>query len=133
MKAKILNLLIIVSSLFGYLEWGKNNSSFLYEGEFEVLAKLFTDPKSAAHPFIIIPLLGQILLLVTLFQQSPNKYLTYLGIACLGLLLGLMTFIGIIDMNFKILISTIPFLALSILAVSELQKQKRLNEFKNIS
>lgn len=124
MKTKILILLIIVTSLFGYLEWGKNNSSFLYAGEFEVFKKLFTDPGSIVNPFIIAPLIGQILLLVTLFQRLPNKYLTYTGIACLSLLLGLMTFIGIIDLNFKILISTLPFIITSFLSIRELRRLK---------
>lgn len=125
MKIKIFNLLIIFTSLFGYLEWGKNNSSFLYAGEFEVIKKLFTDPESIVNPFIIIPLIGQILLLITLFQKSPNKYLTYSGIACLGLLLGLMTFIGIINLNFKILISTLPFIITSFLSIRELRRLKK--------
>lgn len=126
MKVKILNLLIIVASLFGYLEWGSNNnSSFLYEGEFEVLHKLFTDPGAAIHPLTLIPLLGQVLLLITLFQSRPSKYLTYAGIACLGCLLCLMTFIGIIDMDFKILLSTLPFLICAVLVIREFRKQKK--------
>lgn len=123
MKTKILNAFVLVSSLFGYLEWGKNNHSFLYEGELEVLSKLFMDPLAAAHPFTLIPLLGQILLLITLFQPSPNKYLTYGGIACLALLLGLMTFIGIIDTNLKILLSTLPFIFSSFLAIWTMRSQ----------
>lgn len=125
MKIKILNLLIVVTSLFGYLEWGGNNSSFLYEGEFEVLKKLFTEPGSILHPLTLIPLLGQILLLITLFQSRPSKYLTYAGITCLGCLLCLMTFIGVIDMDFKILLSTLPFLICSVLVIREFWKQKK--------
>ncbi|HMS50819.1 MAG: hypothetical protein IPI59_05300 [Sphingobacteriales bacterium] len=113
MKAKFLNLLLIISSLFGYLEWGAGNKTFLFEGEYEVLSKLFTDPKSVVHPFTLLPLLGQILLLLTLFQKNPSKTMTYVGIACLGVLLGLMFFIGIMALNFKILISTLPFLLIS--------------------
>lgn len=122
MKIKILNLLLIIASLFGYLEWGGNNHSFLFENEYTVLSKLFIEPKAVLHPLTLIPILGQILLLVTLFQQKPNKYLTYIGIGCLGLLLGLMTFIGIIDFNFRILISTVPFIVLSVWIIQELRK-----------
>ena len=125
MKAKILNLLLIITSLFGYLEWGGNNSSFLFQSEYDVLTNIFTDPKMAVHPFTIIPLLGQILLLITLFQKQPNKILTYIGIACLGLLLGFMFFIGMISMNFKILISTLPFLATALYAIRYFRKQNK--------
>ncbi|MFZ1496172.1 MAG: hypothetical protein WAS72_03885, partial [Saprospiraceae bacterium] len=108
---------MIISSLFGYLEWGTDNKSFLFEGEYEVLRKLFTDTESLVHAFTIIPLLGQILLLITIFQKKPNKILTYIGIACLGLLLGFMFFISIIGMRPKILISTLPFLATAIYTI----------------
>jgi hypothetical protein len=128
MKEKFLNILLIISSLFGYLEWGTDNKSFLFEGEYEVLSKLFTDSESAVHPFTIIPLLGQILLLITLFQQKPNKILTYIGIACLGLLLGFMFFISIIVMKLKILISTLPFLATAIYTVFHFRKKIPTND-----
>lgn len=125
MKAKILNLLLIITSLFGYLEWSGNNSSFLFQSEYDVLTKIFTEPKTVVHPFTIIPLVGQILLLITLFQKKPSKMLTYIGIACLGLLLGFIFFIGITSLNFKILISTLPFLATAIYTIFYLRKQRQ--------
>ncbi|MBS1765002.1 MAG: hypothetical protein JSS90_08565 [Bacteroidetes bacterium] len=111
MKYKVLNLLLILTSLIGYLQWSGNNSAFLFEAEYEVINKLFSASKSVIHPFTVIPLLGQLLLFITLFQKRPGKILTYTGIACLGLLLGLMFIIGLMEMNLKILISTLPFLS----------------------
>lgn len=122
MKTKILCLLLILFSLIGYLEWGENNQSFLFEGEFEVLRNLFTNSKKAIHPFTIIPLIGQILLLIALFQQKPHKILIYLGISGLGLLLGFMFFIGVTGMNFKIVFSTLPFLITAIYTIIVLLK-----------
>lgn len=124
MKEKILNTLLIIFSLFGYLEWGGGNKTYLYQGEYEVLSKLFTNAESLVHPFTIIPIIGQILLLITLFQKKPNKALTYSGIACLGLLLGFMFFIGILGLNFKILISTVPFLVTAIYTIMYYRKNK---------
>lgn len=123
MKQKILNGLTVLTSLFGYLEWGEGNSTFLFRAEWEVLRKLFSDPVSAAHPFTLLPLLGQVLLLVTLFQREPSRWLTYIGIAGLGLLLLLMAFIGVISLNYKIFLSTIPFIATAILAIREARKK----------
>lgn len=117
MRAKLLNLLLIITSLFGFLEWGKGYYAFLFQAEYEVLRKLFTDTMSAVHPFTLLPLFGQILLLVTLFQKKTGKILTYIGIACLGLLLGLMFFIGILGMKFKIIISTLPFLVTAVTVI----------------
>lgn len=130
-KIKILNALLIVTSLIGYLEWGTDNHSFLFQGEYEVLTNLFTHPESAAHPFTLFPLFGQILLFITLFQRKPSSTLTYIGIVCLGLLLGFMFFIGLLGWKIKILCSTLPFLIVAILDIRALRSQKNKNETTN--
>jgi len=122
LKLKLLTTLLLVASLFGYLEWGTNNHAFLFEAEYDVLSKLFTDVKSVAHPLTFIPLIGQMLLLVSILQKKPHKYLIYSGIICLCVLLIFMAFIGLLGLNFKIFISTIPFISLSYLTVKELKK-----------
>ncbi|MBK8874308.1 MAG: hypothetical protein KBH11_07760 [Bacteroidia bacterium] len=84
MKPRILNLLLLLTSLIGYLEWGGNNHSFLFEIELEIIIKLFSRPFDVIHPLIVIPLIGQILLLATIIQRSPSNVLTYSGLAGLG-------------------------------------------------
>ncbi|MBX7060900.1 MAG: hypothetical protein K1X52_04520 [Pyrinomonadaceae bacterium] len=128
MKGKILNGLLILTSLVGYLEWGAGNSTFLFKAEYEVLRKLFSDPLSAVHPFTLIPLLGQVLLLVTLFQKRPSPVLTLLGITGLFLLLGLICFIGMISLNAKIFGSTLPFIAISAVTIFTLWKTRKTRE-----
>ena len=123
MKRKILNLLLMITSLFRYLEWGTENKMFLFQGEWEVLVKLFQDPVAAAHPFTLMPLFGQILLLITLFQREPGKILTFIGLACLSLLLLFMFLIGILSLNFKILLSTIPFIITGVLVMIESRRK----------
>lgn len=124
MKSKILNSLLIISSLLGYLEWSGNNHSFLFQAEGDILSKLFTDPISTLHPFTILPLIGQILLVVTLFQKTPSKTLTYISIGSLGILLAFMFVIGLISLNYKIIISTIPFIDVSVIAIRHYRKIK---------
>lgn len=123
MKRKILNLLLIITSLFGYLEWGTENKMFLFQGEWEVLVKLFQDPVAAAHPFTLMPLFGQVLLLITLFQKEPGKIITFIGLGCLSLLLLFMFLIGILSLNFKILLSTIPFIITGVLVMIESRRK----------
>lgn len=122
MNIKILNLLLIVTSLFGYLEWGGSNHSFLFESEFQVLSGLLSNPESVIHPFTVIPLVGQILLLFTVFQRKPGKALTFIGIACIGVLLGFMLFVGLMALNYKIIISTIPYFIISMVTISTFKK-----------
>lgn len=117
MKSKILNFLLIIFSLFGYLEWSGNNHLFLFEAEIEIFSKLFTSPISVLHPFIILPVISQFLLLFTLFQNKPSKKLTYISIFGLGILFVFMLFIGIISLNYKIALSTIPFILVSLVTM----------------
>ncbi|MCX6209547.1 MAG: hypothetical protein NTZ59_08605 [Bacteroidetes bacterium] len=123
MKHKLLNFGVIVTSLIGFLEWGKGNSLFLFEAEKDIATKLVTNPTSVLHPFVLMPLLGQILLAITLFQKQPNKYLTYTGISLLAVLLLLMFVIGIISFNYKILLSTLPFIIASIITIIYIKKK----------
>lgn len=117
MKSKGLNVLLILTSLIGYLEWGKNNKSFLFQAEVEIISKLFTDPLSVLHPFTFLPLIGQLILVFTLFQKSPNRFLTFVGMIGIGILLMLMFAIGAMTLNFYIVLSTVPFLMVSVLTV----------------
>ena len=130
MKPKILNALLVLTSLLGYLEWGKDNKQFLFQAEVEIVSKLFTDPTSVIHPLTLLPLAGQLLLLITLFQKSPNKLLTFIGIGGLSLLRGLMLFIGIISLNLKILCSTLPFLVLGFITIQHHLSPSK-NHFEN--
>ncbi len=122
LKSKIINSLLIITSLLGYLEWGTDNRSFLFEAEYEILLKILKDPVSVFHPFTLLPMIGQLLLLVTLFQKKPNKSLTYIGMSGLAVLLVFMFFIGVLGLNFKIILSTIPFIAVMIIAVRHYRK-----------
>ncbi|MGZ3754446.1 MAG: hypothetical protein ACXVAY_00385 [Mucilaginibacter sp.] len=107
---KILNLGLILTALLGYLEWGRGHHVFLYQAEWEILGKLFTHPLSVLHPFILIPLAGQLILLFSLFQQDPGKKAALAGLAALSLLMLLICFIGIMQLNWKMVASTVPFL-----------------------
>lgn len=117
MKSKLLNFLLIITSLFGYLEWGTDSHSFLFMAEAEILSKLFTDPLSVLHPFTVLPFAGQVILLITLLQNPPNKVLTYIGMGCLALLLLLVFAIGAMSLNYKIFFSVVPFLVVAVVAV----------------
>ena len=109
MKHKLLNFGLIITSLFGYLEWGQDNTAFLFQAEWDVMKKLFEDPVNIIHPFTLIPMFGQGVLISTLLQKKPSRILTYLGIACLGLLMLMVAFIGILETNFKMIGSALPF------------------------
>ncbi len=122
-KAKILNLSLVLTSLIGYLEWGEDKTAFLFQVEAVILSKLFQDPASIVHPFVLLPLAGQLLLLFTLFQKQPGKALTFSGLGGIGVLLLLMFAIGVMNLNVKIFASTLPFLVTGILTIRHHRKE----------
>jgi hypothetical protein len=103
--------------MIGYLEWGGNHHQFLWQAEVELLHKLITHPLDVMHPFILLPLFSQLILLITLFQDKPNKILVFSCIAGLSLLLVFLFFIGIISFNFKIWIFSLPFVIITLIAI----------------
>ncbi|MCA0238861.1 MAG: hypothetical protein LCH81_20980 [Bacteroidetes bacterium] len=117
MRSKIYNALLLVTSLFGYLRWGGGNSTFLFEAEAEVFKKMFSNWSEVIHPFTILPLLGQALLLITIFQRTPGKMLTYISIGCLGILLCFICLVGLLARDVKVVLSTIPFLTTAVLTI----------------
>lgn len=127
-KRRMLNALVIFTSFFGFLEWGGNNEAFLYEAEIDVISGMLNDPLAVMHPLTLLPMIGQSLLLITLFQYEPGQRLTYLGVSGLGVLLTLMFLIGLISLNLKIVGSTTPFMITSLLALYTFKKQKNLSK-----
>jgi hypothetical protein len=121
-RNKRLTFLIILTSLTGYMEWGGGNSAFLFQAEYEIIAKLFTDPVSVLHPFVVIPLAGQIMLLITLFQKDPGRVLTRVGMMGLGLLIGVVLLSGLLSLNVRMVFSTVPFWIVVVMVVRNRRK-----------
>jgi hypothetical protein len=117
LKKKLLNLLLIITSLLGYMEWGGGNHTFVFQAESEIFTKLVSDPVSVLHPFIVLPLLGQLLLVITLFQRTPGKILTYTGIVCLGMLMVFLFAIGSLAGNSKMIFYPLPFIVVATLSI----------------
>ena len=125
-KLNIILLLLFLTSFFGYLEWGERQE-FIFQMEFDVLKKIFTNPASVVHPFIVLPLLGQIILLIALLRKQTNKYLILLGIFGIFLLYAMIFIVGILSMKFKIMFSVLPFFILALIWLKTHFLRKNLN------
>ena len=112
-KEKLLIGIVLLSSLIGYLQWGPDQETYLFQAEWELVQKLTSDPFSVLHPFTLIPFFGQICLLISLVQKSPPKAWVFLGIGSIGVLILMILFVGILSLNIKIILSTFPFLIFS--------------------
>ncbi|MEO9484268.1 MAG: hypothetical protein ABJG47_12505 [Ekhidna sp.] len=116
-RAKLLNMGLIATSLLVYFEWGGDHSTFLLLLEWELASKLFVDPVSVLHPFTVLPLFGQILLLFTLFQNQPSRKLSLIGMLFLGFLIYFVLFIGVLALNIKISLLATPYVIVSFLTL----------------
>lgn len=123
-KLRLLHLLLLLSSLMGYLAWGGDNSAFLVEVEITVFKNLFSNPFSVAHPLIVIPILGQLLLLWSVGSKRNSKLRTFVGIGCIALLFLLIFVVGIVSKNLWISASTLPFFVLSVITIRHFVKLK---------
>jgi cobalamin biosynthesis protein CobD/CbiB len=124
MKNKILVVGLLLTSLIGYLEWGKDHRMFLFQVEWDIISKLISNPSSVIHPLVLLPLAGQLLLAIALFQQQPKKLLLLVGMACIGILLAFMLLVGLLSMNIKIILSTFPFLIMVVVTILHNRKKK---------
>lgn len=122
-----LNLLLLISSFFGYLEWGKGQHRFVFQMEYEILFTINKSIENFTHPLIILPLLGQLILIITIFQKKPSAKLTYIGMAGMGLLYLLIFLVGILGKNISILGSSLPFLCISLIIIVYQRRQHKIN------
>lgn len=109
---------LFLSFLICYLEWGGNNSGFVFQLEYEVFVQ-GVKGSSILHPFIIIPFIGQIIILVSIFHPKPNKKLILFGIISLGILVLMILLVGILSTNIRIVILTLPFFLFAFLLLKK--------------
>ena len=121
MQKKLPLLCALLSFLVCYLEWGQGNSSFVFEIEYSILFQKGDKADSFAHPLVLLPFVGQLLVLYALFQKPPRKRLVFIGLSLMGILALMLLLVGILGRNPKIALSTMPFLLSSLWCVRALR------------
>lgn len=118
---RLLNLLLLITSLFGYLEWGTDQHSFLFQAEYQILAGPW-ETGNFQHPLVLLPMLGQVLLLITVLQKTPGKWITLIGLGCISLLLIMVLLAGTLTLNVRMLASVLPFFITAVFVVRKALK-----------
>jgi hypothetical protein len=114
MSLRLVNILLLAGLSICYLEWGKGNSGLLIGIEYELFVQSGRDVRTFTHPFILLPLIGQVLLLVNCCLPQPRKWLTITGIVLPGALVLMVLLVGILAKNPKIIVSTLLFIGVSV-------------------
>jgi len=121
--SRLINLALLLSFLVCYLEWGGNQSAFLFEIEYSLLTGS-KDYHTFIHPLIFLPFIGQLILLHSLFRKEGGKRVTLIGWMLLSLLVVLILVVGLLTLDPKIIVSTLPFVLVSIWFFLERRKEK---------
>lgn len=119
---------LILSPLVCYLEWSGDSSSFLFQMEYLLFFKSANASENFTHPLVLLPFIGQVLILFTVFQKKPNKKLALTGQILLSLIVIMVLLSGILSKNIKIISSTLPFIATTIAFYFSLRKKKNAPE-----
>ncbi len=114
---------LLLSFLICYLEWGKQ-SAFIFEMEYGFFVNTMT-LSSLLHPFILLPAIGQLLLLYSLFPKEPNPKLILTGMILLGLLAFFIFLISILSLHLKMIVCSLPFTVISILFIRHYKSLNR--------
>lgn len=108
MKIKIA---LLVSFLFCYLEWGNKQSAFVFEIAYTILFEKLT-AGNFFHPLVLGSFLCVCILCISLFANISLK-LEKLAIILLTVLVVFFSFIGVISLQYKVILSTLPYLFLT--------------------
>lgn len=121
---RLANIGLLITSLFGYTEWGKGRSAFLYEMEYELLFRQTHLLESLTHPIVIASLSGQLILFYCVFKKDCSKTLNITGVVLLSLLMLLVLLVGILSSNIKIILSALPFLCFTLFLIITIKKER---------
>jgi heme A synthase len=110
----LIHIALALAPLICYLEWSGGHSAFVYQMEYNILFQHKNTSGSFTHPLVLLPLLGQLLILFTVFQKQPGKRLALAGQVMLSLLVVMILVAGILSLNIKIILSTVPFIIASV-------------------
>lgn len=115
---------LFLSFLIIYFEWS-GNRMFLYQMEAELLFTAKRNLQNFAHPLILLPFIGQLLLLIPVFKTDfPLRYILVANVL-LGLLVFMVLLTGILSGNIKMVVSTLPFIFFTILLVRQYRIEKK--------
>lgn len=109
MKGKLLNVLLIVASLFGVLPDNYGSGLFFYEAEAKVVGEFFGANSPYVQTYMIFPLTAQLLLVGTLFQKEPSKLITYIALLGLAFIYVVISFLELVIFGPEYSLGSIPY------------------------
>ncbi len=106
---------LLIAFLFCYLGWG-TRGDFIFRIEQELLFSGNTERSAFFHPAILLPLGGQVLLLLAVLLPHPRRWMLLTGTALCGCLVLMILLAGSLSANARTILSTLPYLGLAVVA-----------------
>jgi hypothetical protein len=108
---KVFLILVLAGFSLGYMEWGSNQHSFIFETQMLIFSQPEKMVSNFTHPIILAGLLGQLILLAALLGFPVRRYLLALALGLLAIPILLIFLAGALSQNLAMMCSCIPFLA----------------------
>jgi hypothetical protein len=125
---QFINIGLLLAFSICYLEWGGGNSSFVFQAEYELFSSKDKLLSSLTHPIILAGLIGQILLLYSIFSKKPKRWLNTIGILILSPVVLLAFLAGALSQNWKMIAAALPFIILAAIYFLKSRKQAPQNK-----
>lgn len=110
-----INLALLIGFSICYLEWPPDNSMFIFMAEYEIFANQKNWVSNFTHPIIIVGLVAQLILLYCVFNKNASYKINSIGIWLLTPIVLLFFVVGLLSLNAKIALSTLPYLIMVML------------------
>lgn len=127
MQPRWISLGLFLAFLICYFEWG-GNAMLLFQMEMDLFTTEKLNSQNFSHPLILLPFIGQIMLLIPVFRKEfPLKY-TLMANSLLGLLVFMVLLAGSLSGNVKMIGSTLPFIFFTILLIRAYRKESSIKK-----
>lgn len=120
----ILYLLLILGFSCCYMTWGVNQTAFVFQVEYLVFTEKDHITSNFSNPLILAGSLAQLILVLAIFHLIKNKYVIMFAIGMLDIIVLLILLAGLLTVNWKIIISTLPPICFSVMLYKELYNTK---------
>jgi hypothetical protein len=123
---RLIKIGIFISFLICYVDFGHDGAVFVGEIEYKIIVNLKDSMESFSILFFLISFLGQLIIFISIFKNNDLRKI-FLGTIMLSVIVLLIFILGLFTTNIKIIISTIPFISISIIYFYRIAKSKTIN------
>jgi hypothetical protein len=121
---KLFNIALLTAFLFVYLDWGHDGSEFIWQLESSIFSGPDYNIGLLANPLFILAFIGQVLLIAATIKTQNSRRVTTFGVVLLSGIVILVLIMGLLVLEIKTILSTVPFLILVLILIMKWRNSK---------